>query len=270
MAINEPMPSIQPDAAMKEDERTNTNRQAATAVASWRKYALAAGLFYLLTFVSIPTLALYGQAHDPNFIAGPGPDTPVLVGGVLEIIVGLAGIGTAVALYPVLKRQNQAVALGFVGTRIVEASAIFAGVVSLLTLVTLRQAGVGAEGLVTGRALVALYERFFLGQSLMPVMNAVLLGSLLYRSRLVPRILPVLAFIAAPVLLVATLAAMFGIIGRASAVAGLTSIPIALWEFSLGVWLVVKGFNPSASIALAAKPSDWEPLVGPGAVPENS
>jgi hypothetical protein len=270
MAINEPMTSIKPAAAMKEDERTNTNRQAATLLASWRKLALAAGLFYLLTFVSIPTLALYGSVHDPNYIAGPGPDTPVLVGGVLEIVVGLAGIGTAVALYPVVKRQNQAVALGFVGTRILEASAIFAGVASLLTLVTLRQAGVGTEGLVTGRALVALYDRFFLAQSLMPVMNALLLGSLLYRSRLVPRILPLLGLIGAPVLLVATLAAMFGLIGRTSGVAALTTIPIALWEFSLGVWLVVKGFNRAATIALAAKPSDWEPLVAPGAGPANS
>ena len=125
---------------------------------STRKTALAAGVLYLLTFVSIPTLALYAPVHDPNYIVGPGPDTPVLIGGVLEIIVALAGIGTAVALYPVVKRQNEAVALGFVGARVLEASAIFAGVVSLLAVVTLRQAGVGAAALVTGQALVALYD----------------------------------------------------------------------------------------------------------------
>jgi hypothetical protein len=231
----------------------NTNRQAATTVASARKLALAAGVFYLLTFVSIPTLALYGAAHDPNYIAGPGPDTPVLVGGLLELVVALAGIGTAVALYPVVKRQNEAVALGFVGTRVLEASAIFAGVASLLTLVTLRQAGVGAEGLVTGRALVAQYDRFFLAQSLMPVMNALLLGSLLYQSRLVPRVLPLLGLIGAPLLLAGTLASMFGVLDRMSGLAALITIPIALWEFSLGVWLTVKGFNPSAVVALSAK-----------------
>jgi hypothetical protein len=77
-----------------------------------RRTALAAGVLYLLTFVSIPTLALYGAVHDQNYILGPGPDTAVLVGGISEIIVALAGIGTAVALYPVLKRQNEGVALG--------------------------------------------------------------------------------------------------------------------------------------------------------------
>ena len=230
----------------------NIARYGTISAGSARKLARAAGIFYLLTFVSIPTLALYAPVHDPNYIVGPGPDTNVLIGGVLEIIVALAGIGTAVALYPVVKWQNEAVALGFVGTRVLEASAIFAGVVSLLTLVTLRQAEVGAEGLVTGRALVAQYDRFFLGQSLMPVMNALLLGSLLYQSRLVPRVLPLLGLIGAPLLLAGTLASMFGIIDRFSGLAALVTLPIALWEFSLGVWLTVKGFNPSPIIAESA------------------
>ena len=182
--------------------RRNIARYGTISAASSRKIALAAGVFYLLTFVSIPTLALYGPVHDPNYIVGPGPDTPVLIGGVLEIIVALAGIGTAVALYPVVKRQNEGVALGFVGSRVLEAAAIFAGVVCLLSVVTLRQAGVGADALVTGQALVALYDRLFLlGQSLMPAVNALLLGSLLYRSRLVPRVLPLLGLIGAPLLL---------------------------------------------------------------------
>ena len=133
-----------------------------------RKTALAAGVLYLLTFVSIPTLFLYVSVHDPKYILGPGPDTGVLVGGVLEVIVALAGIGTAVALYPVLKRQNEGVALGFVGSRVLEAATIFAGVACLLSVVTLRQAGAGAGALVTGQALVALYDRTFLvGQSFM-------------------------------------------------------------------------------------------------------
>jgi hypothetical protein len=227
-------------------------------------------LFYLITFVSIPTLALYAGVHAPNWIAGPGPDTPVLFGALSEIIVALAGIGTAIALFPVVKRQSEALALGFVATRVLEAATLFGGVASLLALVTLRQAGVGAEGVVTGRALVAMYDRFALGQALMPVMNALLLGTLLFRSRLVPRILPTLGLIAAPLLLAGTLAWMFGLIGRTSPVGVITAIPIALWELSLGVWLVVKGFNRSASIALAAKPSDWEPLVVPGFGPADS
>jgi hypothetical protein len=214
---------------------------------SLRKTALAAGLLYLLSFISIPTLFLYGPVlNDPNWITGPGPDTPVIIGAILEVIVAFAGVGTAVALYPVVKRQNEGIALGFVGSRTLEGAAIIAGVVSLMSLVTLRQAGVGAAALLTGQALVASYNWFFLlGQSLMPVMNALLLGSLLYRSRLVPRILPLVGFVGAGLLLVSDVAVMFGLWERMSGPSGLLAIPIAVWEFSLGVYLVVKGFKPS-------------------------
>ena len=218
-----------------------------TDMASSRKISLAAGAFYLLTFISIPTLALYGPIHGANYIVGSGPDTNVFIGAVLEVIVAIAGIGTAVAIFPMVKKQNEGVALGFVGTRILEASAIFVGVGSLLTIVTLRQAGVGASGLIAGQALVALYDRMFiLGQNLMPAANALLLGTLMYRSRLVPRILPILGLIGAPLLIAAQTAVLFGLIERISPLAGITAIPIALWEFSLSVWLVVKGFNPQA------------------------
>jgi hypothetical protein len=123
----------------------------------------------------------------------------VLVGGFLEVIVALAGIGTAVTLYPVVKRQNEGVALGFAAARVLEAGMIFTGVVSLLSLVTLRQhlggaPGADAAALVTsGASHVAVYNwAFLLGQSLMPAINALLLGSLMYRSQLVPRVIPVL------------------------------------------------------------------------------
>jgi hypothetical protein len=203
-------------------------------------------LLYLLTFVSIPTLALYGSVHDPNFIIGPGSNSPVLVGGVLEVIVALAGIGTAVVLYPVLKRQNEAVALGLVGSRVLEAAGILAGVACLLTIVTLREGGAGNGALVTGQALVALYDRIFLlSQSLMPAVNDLLLGYLLYKSRLVPRVLPVLAFIGAPLLLVSDAAVLFGVVERVSALPAIATLPVALFEFSLGVYLTVKGFRPS-------------------------
>jgi hypothetical protein len=211
-----------------------------------RSTARVAGALYLLTFVSIPTLTLYRPVHDPNYIVGPGPDTGVFFGGILEIIVALACIGTAVALYPVVKRQNEGVALGFVGTRVLEAGTIFAGVACLLSVVTLRQAGAGADALVTGHALVALYDRMFLvGQSFLPAVNALLLGSLLYQSRLVPRVLPLIGFIGAPLLVAADIAVLFGLVARTAPPVALAAIPIALWEFSLGVWLVVKGFKPS-------------------------
>ena len=106
---------------------------------SLRKHSLVAGLFYLLTFVSIPTLALYRSVRGPNFVAGPGPDTPVILGVLLEMVVALAGIGTAVALYPIVKRQGEARAVGFVASRVLEAATIYVGIVSLMSIVTLRQ-----------------------------------------------------------------------------------------------------------------------------------
>jgi hypothetical protein len=228
---------------MTTDQSTATRPLPTTSL---RKTALIAGLLYLLTFVSIPTLALYGSVHDPNYILGPGPDAPVLVGGVLEVIVALAGIGTAVVLYPVLKRQNEPAALGLVGSRVLEAAGILAGVACLLTIVSLREAGAGNGALVTGQALVALYDRInLLSQSLMPVVNDLLLGYLLYKSRLVPRVLPVLAFIGAPLLLVSDAAVLFGVVERVSALPAIAVLPVALFEFSLGVYLTVKGFRPS-------------------------
>jgi hypothetical protein len=213
---------------------------------SMRKTSLAAGVFYLLTFVSIPTLALYAPVHEPGYIVGHGPDTAVIIGGILEIIVGLAGIGTAVALYPVLKKHNEGIAMGFVSSRILEACTIFVGVAFLLSVVTLRQ--VEAGNIATGQTLVVLYDRIFLiGQSLMPAVNAILLGSLLYQSRLVPRGLPVLGLVGAALLVISDLAVLFGFIGQHAPATALAAIPIALWEFSLGIYLVVKGFNSPAN-----------------------
>ncbi len=227
------------------NERTSTVTQTSKS----RKTALAAGILYLITFASIATAVLYTPVRDPNYIVGTGPDNPVIFGGILEIIVALACIGTAVALHPVVKRQNEAFSLGFIGSRTLEAGTIFAGVVCLMTMVTLRQSGAGAEGPTTGRALLAMYDWFHLGQNLMPAVNAVLLGSLLYRSRLVPRILPLLGFIGAPLLVANTIVLMFGITGPLLTLTTLGVLPIAVWEFSLGVWLVVKGFNSTAITA---------------------
>ena len=184
--------------------------------------------------------------NNPEYILGPGPDTAVLFGGLLEIIVALAGIGTAVALYPVLKRRNEGVALGLVGSRVLEAAGILAGVACLLSIVSLRQTGAGTGALVTGQTLAILYDRIFLlSQSLMPVVNDLLLGFLLYQSRLVPRVLPLLAFIGAPLLLASDLAVLFGLVERVAALPAIAALPVALFEFSLGVYLTVKGFNPS-------------------------
>ncbi len=236
---------------------------------STRKTALVAGVFYLITFVSIPTLALYGPVRDHrDWVLGSGASTGVLVGGFLEVIVALAGIGTAVTLYPVVKRQNESVALGFVTARVLEAAMIFTGVISLLSLVTLRQdlggtAGANTAALVTtGASHVAVYNwTFLLSQSLMPGINALLLGSLMYRSRLVPRIIPVMGLIGGPLLIIAVFATLFGQHSSLTGLAVLPVIPVAAWEFSLGVWLVVKGFRPCPITAeIAAESGGLYPM----------
>ena len=215
---------------------------------SLRKTALVAGALYLITFAtSIPARILFGPVrNDPNYIVGPGADAQVLFAGFLDVMLALACFGTAVALYPVVKRQNQGVALGFVGSRVLEAAIIISGVVSLLSVVTLRQAGAGADALVTGQALVASYDWTFLfGPGFMAPINALLLGSLMYRSGLVPRIIPLVGLIGAPLLVASAAATLFGLKEQVSALSAIAALPIALWEFLLGVYLVVKGFKPS-------------------------
>jgi hypothetical protein len=215
---------------------------------SLRRTALVAGALYLITFAtSIPARILFGPVrNDPNYIVGPGADAQVLFAGLLDVMLAFACIGTAVALYPVVKRQNVGVALGFVGSRGLEAAIIVSGVVSLLSVVTLRQAGAGADALVTGQALVAMYDWTFLfGPGFMAVINALLLGSLMYRSALVPRVIPLVGLVGAPLLFASDVAVLFGLWGQMSLPAGIATLPVALWEFSLGLYLVVKGFKPS-------------------------
>jgi hypothetical protein len=220
-----------------------------------RKVSLTAGLLYLLTFVSIPTLAIYGQVKSANYILGAGPDTAAVIGGILEIIVALAGIGTAVVLFPLLKKQNESAALALVSARILESGTIFVGVAFLLTIVTLRQSGAGTDALPVSHALASLYDRIFLlGQSFMPAICDLLLGYLLYRSRLVPRGLALIGIVGAPILLVAYIAVMFGLVGQHAPVAGLAALPVAVFEFALGWWLLIKGFNPEAAARLAGQP----------------
>jgi hypothetical protein len=230
---------------------------------STRKTALVAGVCYLITFVSVPTLALYGPVQTQrDWVLSSGGHAGILVGGFLEVIVALAGIGTAITLYPVVKRQNEGAALGFVAARVLEAVMIFTGVVSLLSLVTLRQdlgaaAGANAAALVTtGAAHVAVYKwTFLLSQSLMPGINALLLGSLMYRSRLVPRVIPLIGLIGAPFLICTIIVTLFG--GMKLGSPQLAAVPVGAWELSLGVWLVVKGFRPSpitAAIDAASAP----------------
>jgi hypothetical protein len=223
-----------------------------------RRTSLAAGVLYLITFVSIPTLMLYDPVRDhADFVLGAGSDTGVLVAAFTEVVVALAGIGTAVVLFPVTRRQSQTAALGFVTSRVVEGSLILVGVASLLTLVTLRDGIAGTTGadtaslVTTGQTQLAMYDwTFLLSQSLAPAFNALCLGFVMYRSGLVPRILPTLGLIGAPLLLTSDVAIFFGVYDHAAPVALLAALPVAVWELSLGVYLTVKGFRPAAVAAL--------------------
>lgn len=253
---------------------TNAVRASAARAArpdTMRKTALAAGVLYLLTFFSIPRLALFGPLLDnPNYILGSGDVTGVFVGIVLELIVAFAIVGTGVALYPVLKRQNEGVALGFVSARVIETGIIVVGIISLLAVVTLRQdpaAGADPAALVTtGQALVSIQNlSFLIGQGLLPGLNGILLGFLFYRSGLVPRILPAMGLIGGPLMISSVIGQIVGINEQVSVWSGIALVPIFLWEFSLGLWLVFKGFRPSAIAALTSPSNDGEAATSPGA-----
>ena len=251
---------------------TNAVRSAATRAVrpdTMRKTALAAGLLYLLTFFSIPRLALFGPLLDnPNYILGSGDVTGVFVGIVLELIVAFAIVGTGVALYPVLKRQNEGVALGFVSARVIETGIIAIGIISLLAVVSLRQdpvAGSDPASLVTtGQALVSIQNlTFLIGQGLLPGLNGILLGFLFYRSGLVPRILPAMGLIGGPLMISSVIGQIVGVNDQVSIWSGIALVPIFLWEFSLGLWLVFKGFRPSAVAALNSPSTDTEAPASP-------
>jgi Domain of unknown function (DUF4386) len=234
---------------------TLTDRSAAprrTPMDPQRRTSLVAGVFYLVTFISIPTLFIYGPVRSVGYVLGAGPDTGALGGGVLELIVALAGIGTAITLFPVVRRQNEGFAIGFVTARVLEASMIFVGVVALLSVVALRRDPAGADPaalVAVGKGLTTVYGWTFLfGQTLMPAINGVLLGTLMYRSGLVPRIIPTMGLIGAPLLLGSVTAIVFGLWEITSVWHALATLPIFLWELSLGVWLTVKGFKPSAPV----------------------
>jgi hypothetical protein len=223
---------------------------------STRTIATVTGWLFLITFItSIPAAFVFYPPvlNDPNYIVGAGADMSVKLGAFMEVILVVANIGTAVVLYPLLKRQNSIVALGYVTARVMEGAMIAVGILSLLSVVTLRQdfagvAGVDAASLVPiGSALVAVHDwTFLLGPGfLAPLGNGILLGYLMYRSGLVPRGMAMLGLIGGPLLIVAFVAVLFGVFEQVSLPAAIATIPEFLWELSLGIYLVVKGFKPS-------------------------
>jgi Domain of unknown function (DUF4386) len=239
---------------------------------STRRTSFIAGVLFIITFVtSIPAaLVLYTPVlDDANFILGAGADGGVALGAFLEVLLIVANVGTAVVLFPVLKRQNEALALGYVGARLVECTFIAIGIVSLLAVVTLRQDAASADPgslVVAGQSLVAVHDwTFLLGPGWVGVVGTgLILGWLMYRSGLVPRGMAMLGLVAGPVLLAGGIAVLFGVIEPDSVLKSLSVAPEFVWELSLGIYLMVKGFKSSGVARLQA---DRRTTPTPHAVP---
>lgn len=227
-----------------------------TPMSPMRKAALIAGVAYIATFVfSIPVkFGLWVDVLDkPNWVLGAGSDSGVPLGAMFEVLTALGGIVTAVALYSIARRHSERAALGFVTTRVMEAAMIFVGVLAIMANYTLRNdAGVAggsdsAALVTTGRSLVAIHDWTFLfGPGLMAALNALCIGSVMYRSRMLPRWIPTLGLVGAPLLLISATATLFGAWDQISGPATLFVLPIAIWEFSFGAYMVIKGLKPAA------------------------
>jgi hypothetical protein len=223
--------------------------------------ARVTGVLFLITYItSIPAFFVFYAPvlHDPGYITGAGPDTSVLLGAFLEVLLIIANIGTALALFPILKRHNEVLALGYVTARLVESGFIAVGILSLVTVVTLRQHAAGADAAtltLVGQALVAIHDwTFLLGPGfIVGVGNGLMLGYLMYRSGLVPRPMAVLGLIAGLLLCASGTAVLFGVVKQGGVEQSIASIPEFLWELSLGIYLTVKGFRRSAAASESAR-----------------
>jgi hypothetical protein len=221
-----------------------------------RKIASVTGWLMVVTFVtSIPAyFVFYAPARNhPEYITGAGadPTASVALGAVLELILIIAGVGTAVVPYVVFRRYSEGLALGYVAARLVEAMFIGIGIISMLTFPFMRQEGTAGTDPALGHAFVAIYDRAFLAGPgfITGVANGMVLPYLMYRSGLLPRGLTMLGLIAGPLLAASGVLVMFNVIARGGSVQGLATIPEFVWELSFGIYLIVKGFKPSPTLA---------------------
>jgi hypothetical protein len=229
------------------------------------------GVLYLITFVtSIPALALYQPVVDDpvGYIAGAGHDKRVLLGVLLELLLIVANIGTAVVIVPIMWRRYRELSIGYVTARLFECTFILVGLVAVLGIVTLRRESAGADEGSIAYTLAALKDwTFLLGPGwVVGWGNGLILGYMMYRSRLVPRPWPWLGMVGGPLLVLAGTIVLFGGDPATSALKGPASIPEALWELFLGVYCTVWGFRSDAPILTGeeAVVHDRPPVVAPG------
>jgi hypothetical protein len=235
-------------------------------VSSDQRAARIVGWLFIGTFVfSIPGLLLYGPIlhHHGTYVLGGGHDTQIAFGAFLEILSAICGVGTAVVLFPIVKRQSEGLALGYVAVRIVETTIIVAGIVSIMAVVTLRHdlAGTGANAgtlSIAARSLVAVKDwTFLLGPGFCSGLgNGLILGYLMYRSGLVPRRWAQFGMFAGAFAFIAATGALFDVYAKQSTLQGILTIPEIIWEAFFGIYLVVKGFKASSPILRSdAQPS---------------
>ncbi len=214
------------------------------------------GVLYLVTFVtSIPALLLYETVlrHKLSYIAGAGHDKQVLFAAFLELLLIIANIGTAVVIFPIVRRQNEVLALGYVTARMVECTFILVGVLSMVTIVTLRNHAVGPAEATVAYTLAAIKDwTFLLGPGwVVGWGNGLILGYLMYRSELVPRRWCWLGLIGGPLIIITGTAILFTGNDPSHALRslqGIATIPEFAWELFLGVYCTIWGFRPSSPI----------------------
>ena len=221
-----------------------------------RRSASIVGWLFILTYVTsiAAKIGFYPPLFAGDYITGPGQDSRVLWGAFSEAILIIANIGTATAMYTVMKRRHPNLAISYVAARITECVFIGVGILSVLTIVTLRKDYSGTEGAdsaalaTVGDALVALQEwTFAVGPGfVVGVGNGLILGYMMYRTALVPRRLAMLGLIGGPLIILSGAAAMLGIVEVGSAWQTVPAIPEFFWELGFGIYLVVRGFNPAA------------------------
>ena len=212
------------------------------------------GAWFLGTFVfSIPAYFLYAPIlDDPQHLVGSGEDTQIATGALLEILLAVSGIATAVVIFPVAKRVSESIALGYIASRTVESILILIGVLSLLAVVALQQdlgtAEVSDNPLTDVRgALVALHEqtRLLGPQFCAGLGNGILLGFLMWRSRLLPRPMVLIGLVGGPLALLAGVGVLLGVWDKTAGLPVALTAPEAIWELSLSLWLLIRGFRPS-------------------------
>ena len=215
-----------------------------------QKLARWFGVLFLITFAtSIPALGLYQPVLDDPvaYITGGGHDNQIYLAALLEFFLIVSGIGTAVVLYPIAKRQNEVLALGYVASRIMESVFIAMGIIFALGVVSLRHDLSSAHD--AAFTLAALKDWTFLfGPGFFPLGNGLLLGYLMYRSGLVPRRMTWLGMIGAPLLFLANVGVLFDWWDAGSTVPALAVIPEFIWELFLGVYCTIWGFRKDAPI----------------------